>query len=127
MSKTLRAPLAVFAGMAVWTILWVSGTAGTAALFPDDVVEGQALTNVAILVWFITFGSLLSILAGFLTARLAPSKPMRLVWILALIQLALGLYFEISYWELMPVWYHLVFLALIVPTTLLGGRLFARS
>ncbi|GJM09829.1 MAG: hypothetical protein DHS20C11_21050 [Lysobacteraceae bacterium] len=113
--------------MAVWTILWVSGTAGTAALFPDDVVEGQALTNVAILVWFITFGSLLSILAGFLTARLAPSKPMRLVWILALIQLALGLYFEISYWELMPVWYHLVFLALIVPTTLLGGRLFARS
>lgn len=126
MAKTLRAPMAVLVGMVVWTVLWMSGTAGTAALFPDDIVEGQALTDTGILVWFIALGSALSVLAGYLTARLAPEKPMRLVWILAVIQLALGLYFELTYWDLMPVWYHLAFLALVVPMTVLGGRLYGR-
>jgi hypothetical protein len=48
---------------------------------------------------------------------------MRTVWIFAVIQLVVGIGFEISYWEMTPVWYHLVFLALVVPATVWGGTL----
>jgi hypothetical protein len=41
---------------------------------------------------------------------------------LAVLQLLLGIGFEASAWNLMPVWYHLVFLALIIPATVMGGR-----
>jgi hypothetical protein len=46
---------------------------------------------------------------------------------LAALQLALGLVFEILFWDMTPVWYHVVFLALIVPATLYGGTLRART
>jgi hypothetical protein len=45
------------------------------------------------------------------------------VWLLAVIQLGLGIVAEVSYWHLMPVWYHLVFLATVVPATVAGGYL----
>jgi hypothetical protein len=57
---------------------------------------------------------------------LAASEPLRHAAILAVIQLALGILFETSAWDLTPIWYHLVFLALIVPATVYGGRLAAR-
>lgn len=43
-----------------------------------------------------------------------------------MLQLTLGIVFEVSYWHLMPVWYHLVFLALVGPATLYGGVLRGR-
>ena len=37
--------------------------------------------------------------------------------------LFIGIVVEVMYWSLMPVWYHIVFLALVVPMTLQGGRM----
>jgi hypothetical protein len=48
------------------------------------------------------------------------------VWVLAVLQLILGIIAETSAWGLTPVWYHLVFLALVVPATVYGGRLRVR-
>jgi hypothetical protein len=48
---------------------------------------------------------------------------MRIVWVLAVLQLGLGVVAEVSYWSLMPVWYHIALLAPVVPATVLGGRL----
>jgi hypothetical protein len=39
------------------------------------------------------------------------------------IQLGLGIFFQSQAWQLMPLWYHVPFLLLIVPATLLGARL----
>ena len=39
------------------------------------------------------------------------------------IQLALGLVFQAQAWKLIPVWYHLSFLLLLAPATLLGAWL----
>lgn len=72
---------------------------------------------------FIGYSVLLSLLAGFVTAWAAGDRPMPVVWALAALQLGLGIVAEVSYWELMPVWYHLVFLALVVPATVAGGML----
>ncbi len=64
----------------------------------------------------------LSVLAGFITALVGGKTPMPAVWALSILQLSIGIAVEASYWNLMPVWYHLVFLALIVPATVYGGK-----
>lgn len=48
---------------------------------------------------------------------------MRGVLMLVIVQLGLGIFAEVSYWNMTPVWYHLTFLVLVVPATVLGGML----
>lgn len=119
--KAGRILLAVLAGAVVWAALWTGGTqaiSSALSLAPDEPITGAG-----VLLGYIVYSVLLSILAGFVTARVAGTRPMAAVWTLAIIQLAIGIFVEISYWGLMPVWYHLVFLALLVPATVYGGRL----
>jgi hypothetical protein len=46
---------------------------------------------------------------------------------LAAVLLLVGIFVEIQYWNVMPVWYHLIFLAVLVPATLWGGRIAGRA
>ncbi len=127
MGATGRIILAVLAGAVVWAVLWVGGTQAAQAAFPDTLVPDQRLEHVGFLVGYIAYSVVLSVLAGYVTAAVRGTDPMPAVWILAVLQLALGLGFEISAWSLTPAWYHIIFLALIVPATVYGGRLRARG
>lgn len=118
-----RAIGAVLAGAVVWAVLWIGGNATLAAALPDVVVAGERLDHVGVLLFLIVYSSALSLLAGFTTAKVRGPSPRTAVWVLAMLQLGLGLFFEISSWDLLPVWYHLIFLALVVPMTVAGGRL----
>jgi hypothetical protein len=110
-----RVILAVIAGAVVWATLWVGGTM---ALVP----QGQPVTHVGALIGLILYSVVLSALAGYVTAAVARAGAVTAVWSLAVLQLILGIIAETSAWSLTPVWYHLVFLALIVPATVAGGR-----
>ncbi len=123
MAKIGRATLAVVAGAAVWAVLWIGGTRGGQAAFPDLLRDGQPVTHTGILLSLIGYSAVLSLLAGFVTAAAAGRAPRPAVWALAALQFTLGIIAEVSYWDLMPAWYHLVFLALVVPATVLGGLL----
>ena len=123
MATTGRAILAVVAGAVVWAALWVGGTQAAAAALPTVLAQGQPVTDSAALLGLILYSVALSMLAGYVTAAAASSRPMPAVWGLAVLQLALGIGFEVSAWSLTPLWYHVVFLLLIVPATVSGGRL----
>ena len=41
--------------------------------------------------------------------------------------LATGIAVQLQYWSLLPIWYHLVFLVLLVPSTVAGGSLRPRA
>jgi hypothetical protein len=128
MAKAGRISLAVIAGAAVWAVLWITGTRLTQAMFPELAAANQPLTHSGILILYIVYGAvLLSLLAGFTTAAIAGKHVSPAVGILAALQLAFGIIAEVSYWSLAPVWYHLVFLALIVPVTVYGGKLRVRQ
>ena len=115
---------AVIAGAAAWAVPWLGGNAALAAALPELVRVGEPVTHLGVQLFLLAFGGIaLSLLAGFVTATVKGDSPMGAVRALAGLQLALGLFFEISNWALLPVWYHLVFLACIVPFTLAGGRL----
>jgi hypothetical protein len=126
MARAARVLAAVIAGAGVWAVLWLIGTRGAQAAWPNLVIPDQPLVHTGILLSYIGYSVVLSILAGFVAAAAAGSRPMLPVWILAGLQLTLGVLAEVSYWSLMPVWYHVVFLALIAPATVYGGWLRAR-
>ena len=126
MAKLGRAILAVVGGAAVWAALWVGGTQAAQAAFPSVLPVGQPVTHTGALLGLILYSVLLSLLAGYVTAAIGGKDPMPAVWGLAMLQLALGIAFEVSAWSLTPVWYHVVFLALVVPTTVYGGLMRVR-
>jgi hypothetical protein len=121
MARTGRAIVAVVAGAAVWAVLWVGGTLAAQSAFPSVLAAGQPITHTGALLGLILYSVLLSLLAGYVTAAIAGKDPMPAVWGLAALQLALGIGFEVSAWNLTPLWYHLVFLVLVVPATVYGG------
>lgn len=123
----MRSFVAVVAGVAVWTVLWLGGNQGLMALLPEHLRAGQPIEHVGALLFLIVFSSVLSVLAGWTTAALAPRPPMNHVWALALVQLSLGIFFQASAWALFPLWYHVIFLGLVVPMTLWGGTLRTRQ
>jgi hypothetical protein len=126
MASTGRAVLAVLAGAAAWAALWVGGTQAAQAAFPSVLTTGQPVTHVGALLGLILYSLPLSMLAGYVTAAIAIRNPMPAVWALAVLQLVLGLMAEVSAWSMTPAWYHVVFLALIVPVTVYGGLLRVR-
>lgn len=117
-----RSVLAVLSGMVSWALLWNLGTTAAQQTFPETLSPDRPITHAGALVGYLVYSVVVSGIAGFITATVGRSR-MVLVWILALVHLALGIAAEVSYWNLMPVWYHVVFLVLVVPATVAGGRL----
>jgi peptidoglycan/LPS O-acetylase OafA/YrhL len=75
-----------------------------------------------------TYRALFTVAGGYVTARLAPDRPMRHAWILAGIGLVAGLagvvaYYTIGGAELGPAWYAISISAEAIPCVWLGGRL----
>lgn len=118
-----RAIGAVLTAEVLWTVLWLGGATLAQKVFPDVMDPDRPLTHTGALVGFIVYSVLINALAGYVCAAVRRDSPMRTVLVFAFIQLALGIGFEVTAWAMTPVWYHLVFLALLVPTTVWGGRL----
>ena len=119
----VRNILAVLAGFAVWTVLWLASNAAVAAAVPSAFGEDGSTTNAGILVLFLVLSVVFSITAGYLCAMLAREKPRRLAWVLGVLLLAVGIAVQIQFWGVMPIWYHLLFLALLIPGVLFGAKI----
>lgn len=123
MAGTGRNVLAVIAGVVLWSVLWVGGAQLAAMMYPAVLAPGQPVTHTGALLGYIAFSVVLSVVAGYATAAAATGPRMRSVRIVAGVLLLMGIGFEASAWQLTPVWYHLVFLVLLVPAVLYGGGL----
>ncbi len=66
---------------------------------------------------------ILSLLAGFTAASIARSSPVSVGIGLGLLLFAVGLFFQIQLWRLMPFWYHLLFLVFLAPICFAGAWL----
>jgi len=119
----VRALLAVVAGVILWGGLWTGVHAALAAALPDSFDADGLTQSAGLLLVFLAVSVGLSALAGYVAAWIAKRGPMRVVAILAGIQLVIGIGVQASAWELLPVWYHVPFLLMVVPAHLLGGWL----
>jgi hypothetical protein len=123
----MRAVLAVIVGYLVWTALWLGGNAAFFGAAAEVVSAGVPYTAVGPLAGLIALSVVCSIAAGLAAAAIAKQRTRAVVLVMAALLLLTGVVVQIGVWTLMPAWYHLTFLALIVPASLLGGRLIGRA
>ncbi len=118
-----RSILAVFAGAVLWALLWASTNAGLMAAFPEIIQPDEYVGHLGMLLTFLGVSFIYSVAAGYITALVAKSKAIQHGLALGILQLSLGIFIEVSYWELLPVWYHLVFLVLLIPGNVTGAAI----
>ncbi len=125
--------LGVIVGFIVWSILWIGTDFVLMAALPwyraHQVGMARAMAEIqpfsadaTVLAMNLVRSILVSMVSGFLAAFIA-SERSRSGLILGILLLAVGLLVQVSAWSYMPVWYHVIFLALIVPVTMTGAKL----
>jgi hypothetical protein len=119
----LRSIFAVLAGDIIWTILWLGTNAALAAAMPGAFQADGSIDSSGLLAVILVLSVLISIIAGYSTARLASAHEVSHALALGVVLLLIGVFVQSQYWEVLPLWYHLTFLALLIPAAWLGGKL----
>jgi xanthine/uracil permease len=88
--------------------------------------NGGTHDTTALLISFVTV-AVFAVAGSYLTARLAPNRPMRHALILAAAGLVFNVVSAAMMWGYWPAWYTLISLALVMPYGWLGGRLRERQ
>lgn len=115
--------LGVIAGFLVWSVLWVGGNQLLTRALPAAFRPDGSTNSVGVLLLLLVASVIISVISGYLAARIAGATSMNYVWGLAVLLLLVGGFVQAGAWTLLPLWYHLLFLGLLIPATLAGGWL----
>jgi len=129
----LKIILGVIVGFIVWTVLWIGTDFGLMMALPwyrqHQISMATAMAGMqpfsadtTVLAMSLVRSILVSLVSGFLAALIARERT-KSGLILGILLLAVGVLVQVSAWSYMPVWYHVIFLALIVPVTMTGAKL----
>lgn len=129
----LKIVLGVVAGFVAWSIIWVGSDQVMATTWPAyGEHQNRAMLALAnsesfaadstIMVIRLAISIVATLMSGFLTAVIA-GENRRSPLILGLILLLVGIAVQLGAWNVMPVWFHVIFLALLLPMSILGGKL----
>ena len=133
----LRSVLGVIAGFFSWMIVWVGSEKILSAIWPAFGVHqaefqaaiengGQFTADTTMLLTHIVLGSIVSVISGFLAALIAGGNK-RAPLVLGFLLLAVGLLKAVMSWPYVPIWYHVIFTAILLPMTIVGGKLKATA
>ena len=112
--------IAVVVGYALWTVLWLGGNALFFGETARQVEAQEPVTAGGSLAGIVLLSVVCSIAAGLSCAAISHSRGALLV--LGALLLVTGIGVQSSVWALMPVWYHLLFLALLIPVVWFAGK-----
>ena len=129
----LRIVLGVIAGFVSWLMVWVGSEKILSAIWPafgvhqrafEEAIKngGQFTADTTMLLTHIVLASTVSLLAGFLAALIAGENK-RAPLVLGFLLLALGLLKAVMSWPYVPIWYHVIFTAILLPMAIIGGKL----
>ena len=130
----LKIVLGVVVGFVAWSILWVGSDQVLMMASPNWYGAHQlgfekAVTNQepfsadsTILITHLFRNAIISIMSGFLAAFVAGENKKSPLG-LGIILLIVGVLVEAMAWNYAPACYHIVFVVLLVPMTIIGGKL----
>ena len=130
----IRIILAVIVGFVAWSIMWVGSERVLSIASPDwfgahqiafekATLNKEAYTpDTAILVLNVVRGTIVTIITGFLAALIAGENRLSTL-ILGILLVAFGLVVVVMTWHIIPLWYHVLFTLMLIPMTIVGGRL----
>ena len=111
----VKSILSVVVGYAVWTVIFLGGAAGIRGV-RADVHDEQGITgDVATLLMYLVLSFAASVAAGWVGAKIAGRAHWVHGGVLAVCLLATGIPVQLSAWDVLPVWYNLVFLVMLDP------------
>ena len=123
----LRAMVGVIVGYVIWTVLWLGGNAVLFSAATERVEAGEPFAEMGPLIEVILLSIVCSLAAGVSAAAIARERARPVVLVMAALLLVTGVVVQINVWALLPLWYHLTFLTLIVPVCVFAGRLNQRA
>lgn len=130
----LRIILGVIVGFITWSVIWVGSDQVFMQIWPDwygahQLAFQKAMFNKeafepdrTILVMHLFRSVIVSIMSGFIAAVVSGERnkaPLALSMLLLLV----GIMVQAAAWSYIPAWYHFTFLVLLVPMTVLGGKM----
>lgn len=130
----LKIVLGVIAGFVAWSIIWVGSDQALVMASPAWYGAHQdraylALANSesftadnTIMAIRLVISIVATLMSGFLAAFIA-GENRRAPLVLGVILLLVGIAVQASAWNVMPVWFHVIFLALLLPMSIVGGKL----
>jgi hypothetical protein len=130
----VRIVVGVIAGFIAWAIAWFGGEKILSVIWPEGfgvhqrafqaAIEngGQFTANTTMLLVHIVLGSIVSVMSGFLAALIAGENK-RAPLVLGFLLVAFGLLKAVLSWAYVPIWYHVIFTAVLIPMTIMGGKL----
>ena len=130
----VRIVLGVIAGFFSWLIVWFGSEKILSAISPEGFGAhqrafeaavkngGQFTAATSLLLTHIVLGSIVSVMSGFLAALVAGGNP-RAPLVLGFLLLALGVVKVVMSWAYVPIWYQVIFTALLIPMSIMGGKL----
>jgi hypothetical protein len=130
----VRIILGVVVGFIVWSILWVGSDFLLMAISPDwwgknlksmeDALNNKQpfMSDSTILIFSLIRSIICSIISGYIAALIAKENNKSTLF-LGILLVAFGIYMQSIFWNIAPLWYHIPFLVLLIPMTILGGKL----
>jgi hypothetical protein len=133
----LRIVLGIVAGFFAWVIVWVGIEKILSAIWPAFGVHqrafegaikngGQFTADMTMLLTHIVMGSIVSVMAGGLAALIAGENS-RAPLFVGILLLAMGIAKAVMSWQYVPLWYHVIFTAILLPMAILGGKLITNT
>ena len=122
----MRSIAALVSGYVLWTVLWLGGNAGlrAAGLLPGDLT--QPVLAPMPLFALLVLSLVCSLSGGYVAGAVSRFSSIRTVALLGVLLFATGCFVQSTVWHLMPLWYHLLFLGMVIPMTLVGGVVMSR-
>ena len=130
----LRIVWGIISGFISWMIAWVGSEKILSAIWPEgfgvhqrafeEAVKngGQFTADTTMLLTHIVLGSIVSVMSGSLAAVIAGENT-RAPLVLGFVLLALGILKAVMSWPYVPMWYHVIFTAILLPMAIMGGKL----
>ena len=130
----LRIVLGVIGGFFSWAIAWFGSEKILSAIWPEgfgvhqrafeEAVKngGQYTADTTLLLTHVVLGSIVSVMAGSLAALIAGENT-RAPLVVGCLLLAMGVLKAVMSWRYAPIWYHVIFTAILLPMVISGGKL----
>ena len=133
----VRIVLGVIGGFIAWLIAWIGSEKILSAIwegfgahqraFEEAVKNGGEFTaDTTMLITHIVLGSIVSVMSGSL-ATLIAGENTRAPLVLGFLLLAVGLLKAVMSWQYVPIWYHVIFTAILLPMAIMGGKLITNT
>jgi hypothetical protein len=119
----LKSTLAILAGFALGAVLSL-GTDFLLNLLGVMSMQNFKQNSTLIVALVVIYRFIFNVMGCYLTAKLAPNKPMKHVIIIGIIGTILGILGSVVMWEQAVPWYNIAIIAISLPSAWLGGKLF---